>query len=182
MEIWKDIKGYEGLYQVSNYGNFKSLQRKVAYNHSYTNDRMFRIKKEKIMKPGISRGYRCVNLSSNNKSKTHRCCRIVAETFIPNKENKPQINHINGIKTDDKVENLEWVTNSENMIHAVKTGLLKIKYGKDRDNSRKVKCLITGKVFDTIKDAAKELNVSPSHLSRVLRGVYSNKLNLKLID
>lgn len=119
-EIWKDIIGYEGLYQISNYGRIKSIERKVKYNNSFRNV------KEKIRKSFIgNQGYERIELSRDRKNKKYNVHRLVAETFIPNLFNKETVNHKNGIKTDNKVENLEWATRSENELHAYKTGLAK---------------------------------------------------------
>ena len=113
MEVWKDIKGYEGLYQVSNKGRVKSLDR-YANNNGTLQFRPERILKQNIQKVGRSR--RCtVTLSKESKIKRIRVHRLVAEAFIPNPENKPQIDHIDTNMENNNVENLRWVTPKENM-------------------------------------------------------------------
>lgn len=113
-EIWKDIKGYEGLYQISNLGNIKSLERTVykKVDVLHKKGKSFRYKvKEKIIKPSYDRkGYQMVRLSKDGKAHTLKVHRLVAQAFIPNKNNYEQINHINEVKTDNYVENLEWCT------------------------------------------------------------------------
>lgn len=110
-EIWKDVEGFERLYQVSNLGNVKSLANSKT-------------KSEKILKYSLGRrGYCQVVLSKSNNKYYMRVHRLVAQAFIPNPENKPEVNHINGIRNDNRVENLEWCTQSENQIHAYRIGL-----------------------------------------------------------
>lgn len=117
MEIWKNIEGYEGKYQVSNLGNVKSLE-------TWTGDRY--IKREKILKNNLyGNGYYYVGLSKNGKVKRYKVSRLVAQEFIPNPENKPFINHIDGDKLNNHIDNLEWCTQSENMKHASMIGLRK---------------------------------------------------------
>ena len=114
-EIWCDIKGYEGLYRVSNLGRVKSLERLVKSKHNSN-----RLVKNKILMQGIDKdGYHLVVLSVNNKRATKKVARLVGMAFIPNLKNKPQINHINGIKNDNRVSNLEWCTCKENIQHAI---------------------------------------------------------------
>lgn len=121
-EIWKDIIGYEGLYQVSNLGRIKSLKRKTISRNG--NTKYLKSEKERILKTvNDNNGYVIVYLCNNGKNKMIRVHRLVAKTFIPNPEMKPVVNHINGIKNDNRLENLEWTTYQENIIHAYKTGL-----------------------------------------------------------
>lgn len=117
MEVWKTIKDYNN-YEISNYGNVKSLSRKVKCRNG------FRITKEKILKPNKSKqGYLSIQFEKGGKS--FLIHRIVALHFVHNIEDKPQVNHINGIKYDNRVENLEWCNQSENQIHAYKNELQK---------------------------------------------------------
>lgn len=134
-EIWKDIPGFDGLYQVSNLGRVKSLPKKIWNGKGYF------ISKEKLLKPNtLAKGYFQVELKKN----LNRCCfqvhRLVAMAFIQNPfpESYDQINHINGDKQDNRVENLEWSNNSLNQKHAWATGLQRVsnKAGKPRRRVR----------------------------------------------
>lgn len=162
-EVWKDIEGYEGKYQISNLGRVKALDFK-------------RTKKERIMKPHINTsGYLAINLYKNAKFKTYRIHRLIAQAFISNPENKPCINHIDGNKLNNSIDNLEWCTHRENTIHAIKTGLSSsptVKYGTDNPKSKKVKQYdLQGKflkTWDCISDAGKSLNAT--HISDVCNG------------
>lgn len=116
MEIWKDVIGYEGLYQVSTNGNVKALSKNVSWGKNYCSSRFWPevIKRQTKTK----KGYYSVIITKENEALNVRVHRLVARAFIPNPENKPQVNHKNGIKTDNRVENLEWSTNLENSIHS----------------------------------------------------------------
>lgn len=112
-EIWKDIKGYEKLYQVSNIGRVKSLPKISRRNY---------LQKEIILNANKANGYVRVTLYKNNQSKAYSIHRLVAEAFIPNPENKRTVNHKNGIKIDNGEENLEWNTYKENVQHSYDNG------------------------------------------------------------
>lgn len=130
-EIWKDIKGYEGIYKISNFGKIKSLERKIGINGGYF------INKEKILKPNQdSRGYPSVRLRLNGVPILYRVHRLLAIAFIPNSENKPCVNHKNGIKSNNSLDNLEWCTQSENIRHAIDTGLKVSSKGEKHGRSK----------------------------------------------
>ena len=117
--MWQDIEGYEGRYQISSAGNV----------YSYKNDRE--------LKCGInSQGYKMVALSKNNKIKTYPVHRLVATMFIENKDNKHIVNHLDGNKSNNYWLNLEWCTNSENSLHAFKTGLAVSRKGEKHHGAK----------------------------------------------
>lgn len=126
-EIWKDVVGFEGTHQVSNLGRVKSLQ--GLKNNQY---KAFD-KPERILKGSInSDGYISISVGNSKKGKRTTIHRLVAAAFIPNPLRRGNVNHISGIKTDNRVENLEWVSHSENMLHAHKTGLIKPTCGRQK--------------------------------------------------
>lgn len=121
IEIWRDIDIYEefkGLYQISNLGNIRSVDRYIDYKGGK------KFYKGQIRKPRIGKvGYYYINLKRNSKSKTVKIHRMVAMMFIPNPENKPCVNHIDANKLNNRADNLEWCTYKENSNHAAKLGL-----------------------------------------------------------
>ena len=120
-EEWRDITGYEGLYMVSNKGRVKSLRRTAR-----TIGNGKRLVPERILKAGIwGRGYCHVSLMKNGKLKSYKVHRLVASAFISNPNNKPFVNHLNEVRTDNNVRNLEWSTCSENLKYTYKRDLRK---------------------------------------------------------
>ena len=115
MEIWKDIPGYEGLYQISNYGRVKALAKEWKSHHTA------KLKhRETLLKCQISKsGYLSVTLYKNRNYIHYRVHRLVALVFITNPENKPFINHIDFDRKNNRVENLEWCTSRENNAHSI---------------------------------------------------------------
>jgi len=166
MEIWKDIKGYEGLYQISNLGNVKSL---------------FRYKK--TLKPFFRKQYFSVNLSKNNNFKTFTVHRLVAENFIINPENKLQVNHIDGNKLNNNIDNLEWNTAKENTNHALLLGLKKVGCESSRSKLNKEQILEIRKIYNphiiSLNILAEKFNVSKKTiLSIIQKKTYKNEINI----
>lgn len=156
-EVWRIIDGFADLYKVSNFGRVKSFNRG----------------KPKILKERISpNGYRFVALQVGGKKILKSIHRLVAEAFIPNPENKPQVNHINGVKNDNRVENLEWCTRSENIRHAVATGLKAS--GEDNYNAKitneQARIIRENPNNLSIAQLAEEFNVSCNFIGAVQRG------------
>lgn len=164
VEQWKDIKGYEGLYQISSLGRVKRLGR-------YRNTKHGGVAwlKEKIMKPKITiHGYYEISLMKNGKHKSHTVHRLVAGAFIPNPENKPCIDHINTNRLDNKIENLRWCTHSENSNNP-------ISIRNHQNNLNKSKCVLAIKngeiimCFPSANEAGRN-DYQPSCITECARG------------
>lgn len=130
-EQWKDVIGYEGLYQVSDLGRVKSLRKKVKARTD-----SFSYKRERILKQAIDKGYLRTCLTHSCKKETTKVHRLVALVFIPNNENKPQVNHKNTIKKDNRLTNLEWNTEKENVNHAYDNNLVPLMKGERHGASK----------------------------------------------
>ena len=149
IEIWKPIPNYEELYMVSNLGRVKS------------------VKRDKILKEQLNeRGYLRVSLSKNNKQKIYSVHRLVMITFIGYEEGK-QVNHIDGDKTNNRLDNLEWTTQSENMKHAYDNRLV-----KSKRRVRKIRCIETGEIYKSGAEASRELGYDASTILRTCHGIY----------
>ena len=167
-EIWKDVGGYEGLYQVSNLGKIKSLQRYEKHKNSKI------LVKERILKGCFNKtGYHEARLYKNGIAYYESVHRLVAKEFISNPYNKPEVNHINGIKKDNRVGNLEWCTKKENGKHAVSIGLLT----PPRRDRNVFEINNKGEIineFSSIIDAARFYNIFSSGIQMVCSGKRNN--------
>ena len=163
-EIWKDIPGYEGLYQVSNLGRVKSLV--------YVT-RCSQVKREKILTQAMHNGYVYVTLHKDGSMKSKRVHRLVANAFIPNEAQKRCVNHKNGNKQDNTVMNLEWCTHSENSIHAWNTGLQNRNHNKNNTKSIEVKQYSVDlqliDVFPSMNEAARKTGIHSGAISQAAR-------------
>lgn len=158
-EIWKDIEGYEGLYQVSNLGRVK------------------RVSANRILSPAKNFGYNKVGLSKDGIVSQYRVHRLVADAFIPKDDSRPFINHIDGVRDNNRLENLERCTQSENMKHAYqignKTPIRMI--GKDNPKSNLILDKSNGVFYYSVVEAANSINIKPTTLRAMLRGENKNK-------
>lgn len=158
-EIWKDIPGYEELYQASDLGRIKSFPKHTIVFY-------------KILKNNNSNGYLTVKLCKNKQVKTKKAHRLIGLTFIPNPENKPHINHKRGIKTDNRVTEIEWNTILENNIHAFKLGLKKPKKSIDCNFTKlseyEIKQIKENKNNFNQRELGELYNVSQSNISYIV--------------
>ena len=176
MEVWKDIPGYEGRYQVSSIGRIKSLPR---YVNNHTGKILI---KEKILaqRPD-KKGYMRIDLNdSKGKKHFYGVHRLVMMAFAPNPLNKPQVNHIDGNKSNNNLENLEWCTNGENQKHAYKNGLNKVtgKAGRPKRSVAKIdiKSGMVIATYPSISEAARQNNISsPTNINMCCKHSYGRK-------
>ena len=149
--IFKDVAGYNGEYKVSDDGE------------------VFSKRFDRPLKKTLTQGgYYRVKLYKNAKGKTLSVHRIVAEAFIENPDNKPQVNHIDGVKTNNKVENLEWCTQHENLVHACKNGLIDTSKAWHTNEKKVCQYDMNGnviKIWESMSEAARKLNIQISSIS-----------------
>lgn len=161
-EYWHDVKGYEGLYQVSNLGRVKSIGGKSNHRENI------------IMKQQLILGYKCVGLTKKNQMKIKKVHRLVADAFLPKIKGKNQVNHIDGNKRNNCLYNLEWCDAKENINHAFKIGLKKNKKGIENKNSIQVQMIDknTNKVimfFGSLREAERETGVTHSNIQKSIK-------------
>ena len=164
MEIWKSITGYEGYFEVSNLGNFRSKDRFIRYKQNGIR----KYPGKPLKTETIVEGYQRVVLMKEGVKKRFMCHRIVAQEFIPNPNNKPFINHIDGNPANNKVENLEWCTQEENEQHSVNS-LGKTMKGKTYP--KKIKCVETDVVYSSMNQCIQALgnNACIEGLNKAIR-------------
>ena len=155
-EIWKPVKGYEGLYEASSLGRIKSLPRNTT--------------RGKIRVSNNIRGYPSLRLSNKGVITRHPVHRLVLKAFLPNPENKPQCNHKNGIKHDNRIENLEWSTAKENARHAFDTGLRTGAGKKPVCQLSKERRFL--RVFESLTEGARYCGCRISTISSAISGTY----------
>ena len=170
MEEWKDIQGYEGRYQVSNLGRIRS-----SYKGSWN-----------ILKPiDNGQGYKHIKLFKDGERKHYYIHRLVAQTFIDNPNNYTEVNHIDENKANNCMENLEWCDREYNLSYNLgrkrraesrkgkyvgKENCMYGKKGEAHPTSKKVKCITTGEIFGSVKEAANKYNIHPSNITKCCKG------------
>lgn len=182
VEAWESVVGFEGYYQVSNSGQVRSVDRTVS--HKGATRQKVRSYKGQLLTPRQTRGYVRVSLTKEGKEWNKQVHRLVAIAFIPNHENKPQVNHIDGVKSNNNVENLEWATSQENCVHAHETGLRVGRKGIENSQAKLTPELV-GKARELRKlghsyaKIGKSIGICAMHAHRIVNGKQWGHLNEK---
>lgn len=164
IEEWKDIQGYEGVYQVSNFGRVKSLER-YRINNGGTKT----LVKERILKPSTNnKGYSRVELSNKTARKPYLVHRLVAEAFIENPNNLPEVNHKDENKSNNRADNLEWITQKENLNYGTRNHRVSLTKGSpavalDDENNIIME-------FHSISEASRQTGIPQQNISRCIKG------------
>lgn len=159
-ELWKDIEGYEGIYQVSNLGRVKGIKRYDSIGHLIS---------DRVLKARVNnRGYLLVDLYKNGIRHTKLIHRLVAQTYIPNPENKPRVNHIDEVTTSNQVSNLEWTTPIENINHGTRNK----RASKSRSKPIIAIDIATGEYneYGSGKECAIKLGLHQGTVNHILKG------------
>lgn len=168
-EVWRDIPEYLGYYQISNLGRVRSLERTITYSPSkaYPNGRNM-VLKQRVLKPCTDKkGYEFVQLFINNKFRSKKVHRLVAEVFIPNPNNLPQVNHKDEVKNNNKVTNLEWCSAAYNVNYGV--GKYKKTLGKRIPVVQYTIDNVLVREYESATAAAKSLNKSQGSSRQILQ-------------
>lgn len=177
-EIWKDIKDFEGYYQISSMGNVKSLERFVFCKSKEKPNKI----KECVLKPRQDKyGYLIVNLKKNQKSHIRKIHRLIAEAFLENPNGYETVNHKNGIKTDNSITNIEWMSNKDNSRHRTANLLTKPKLHKEEIIDVLKNCKAAKNQIDnenSITEFAHKYKVTRGTITDILKG---KKLYLEAI-
>lgn len=172
-EIWKDIPEFEGLYQVSNLGRVKSLKRTIITS----NGKKVTYKPKYLSILEHYKGYLYTRIQYKNNQKSFYIHRLVAQAFIPNPNNLPEVNHIDGDKTNNCVENLEWCNDTENKEHAKNNNLLAVGKNCCRKMTKEDVINVRSIKDKTIKELAKMYDISITSMSNIIN--YKSYKNIK---
>lgn len=167
-EIWEDIPEYTGMYQASNLGRIRSMDRKITQLANGGKTQFTYIKKGRILAQNIQNGgYFVVSISANAKRKICTVHRLVASAFIENPNNYRDVNHKDGNKKNNNIENLEWVEHSENIKHSYREL-------KQKRHNKPIRCIETGVVYSSCKEASDKTGINKCSINHAINGLYKH--------